>query len=215
LLLGLQISLAQEKPQARKVDQFGKLPCDDFKARIDQFSNELIAQPKSVGYAVINRNTQNKDDLALGLRTRNLIFGILESRKYEPFKVGNREARDFSIELWIVPLGAEVPFSLNEDWTADFPRILKPRVYDKTWLNDGVCPDFSLITFAEMLLNNRNVSGNIVILAPTKKKFSQFEQEILENLAQKYNLPPNRFKTFFVRQPEIVGFEYWLVPKKR
>ena len=215
-LIGLQFSLAQEKPQARKIDHFSKLPCEDFWGRIDGFFNDLQAEPNSIGYAVINRNSQNKDDLEFALRRRNQIFGLLETRlKNDRFRVGKTEAKDFSIELWIVPPGAEVPFSLNEDWTSDFPQILKPKVYSKPWMNDNVCPDLSVITFADMLLNNRNLLGNIVILAPTKKKFSQMKKEVLGDFATKYNLPPNRFRTFFVRQPEIVGIEYWLVPKRR
>lgn len=211
-----QISFGQEKPTARKIDEFGKLNCEDFWARIDSFHNELLSQPTSIGYAVINRNSQNKDDVKLGLLRRNQTFGLLEKRLgNNRFRVVKKDSEDFSIELWVVPLGAEIPFEFDENWKTDFPQFLKPKVYTRTWENGDICPNVSLISFAEMLLNDKNLSGNIVVFTQTKKQFNQSKKEVLDNFAKNYNIPANRFRTFFINDQPFEGIEYWLVPKKK
>jgi hypothetical protein len=111
-------------PEARMLDQFGDVNCEDEKARLDNFANELQNTPGDQGYIVFyggkrhQSPTRHHSKLALPRR------GEAEARaaRLKPYMNYNRGIdanrivvvdggyRDqWAAELWIVPKGANPP----------------------------------------------------------------------------------------------------------
>jgi hypothetical protein len=111
-------------PEARKFDEFGDVGCEDEKARLDHFANELQNNPDAQGYIVFYGGkrhlypTRPKSRPALPRR------GEAEARasRLKPYMsdgrgidanrivVVNGGYRDrWAAELWVVPKGANPP----------------------------------------------------------------------------------------------------------
>ena len=110
--------------EARKVDEFGDVCCEDEMARLDSFANELQSNPDATGYIVFYGGkrhqypTCHRSKLALPRR------GEAEARvaRLKPYLNGNRGIdsnrivvvnggyrAQWTAELWIVPKGANPP----------------------------------------------------------------------------------------------------------
>jgi hypothetical protein len=111
-------------PEARKFDEFGDIYCDDEKARLDNFANELQNNPDVQGYIIFYGGKRhqypygNSSRLALPrrgeaeARASRLKPYIHDTRGIDPNRivVVNGGYRDqWAAELWIVPKGANPP----------------------------------------------------------------------------------------------------------
>ncbi|HVE56409.1 MAG TPA: hypothetical protein VNB22_06235 [Pyrinomonadaceae bacterium] len=117
--------LGQEK-EARRFDEYGTIPCDEYLARAD---NMIIAQksnPDSKIYVFVyegkeKRSVYNKGEMTYKsvLPPRGLAKAKIDSmKKYVALKISPIESyvfangglrEDFWVEIWVVPNGAEPP----------------------------------------------------------------------------------------------------------
>jgi hypothetical protein len=98
-------------PTPTKFDQYGNIPRNDVKARLDNFANELQANPGAQGYIIayggrhgVVGEAQRRADFAKDylVNTRGIDAGRLVT-----LDGGFQE--EASTELWIVPAGATPP----------------------------------------------------------------------------------------------------------
>jgi len=93
----------------RLIDEFGKLPDDEVKARIDALYTALGNEPNAQGY-IINYGT----DKEIAARERQIQKAIA-FRKYDPSRVtivrggANPNGAGVWTKVWIVPPGADNP----------------------------------------------------------------------------------------------------------
>ena len=114
--------VAASPAEARKLDEFGSICCDDEKARLDNFVHALRNEPKARGYIIFygGRRHSNCPSGHVRLprrgeaeaRAARLKPYVLESWNLPPERVvmingGFRES--WSAEVWIVPEGAKPP----------------------------------------------------------------------------------------------------------
>jgi hypothetical protein len=100
-------------PQARKVDEFGRLHGCSGGARLDNFAIELTNEPGSKGYIVAHDSANKLRGTAHVWGTYFLSY-FLEIRGIEESRFVLVDAADVSgdelqMELWLVPEGAEPP----------------------------------------------------------------------------------------------------------
>ncbi len=96
---------------ARKIDEFGDIPCDDELARLDSFLNDLNGNPDSTGYIVVYGGRKGKRDEAKA-RLARISYYLEKNRGLAPVRFvtvdgGFRES--LMGELWIVDPGDEPP----------------------------------------------------------------------------------------------------------
>lgn len=108
-------------PEARKVDEFVDVNCEDEMARLDNFANELRNNPDVQGYIIFyggkrQRNpSSNSSSLALPrrgeaeARAARLKPYINETRGIDIVVVNGGYRDQWAAELWIVPKGANPP----------------------------------------------------------------------------------------------------------
>ncbi len=110
LLASTSLSLAAT--QARKIDSFGAIQCDDEMARLDMLAIELQKAPGTQAYIFIygGRRDTKRDEIQIrGARMKRYL---VENRSLPPdriqlFNGGYRE--EFTVELWLIPNGESAP----------------------------------------------------------------------------------------------------------
>ena len=123
----LAINIFAQAKEARRIDEFGVIPCGDFRSRLDNFLAKLQNESKSKGFVIVYEGkysyqiydqyplTKLKTYLpAFGesnYRTQVMMnhfkFRSFPSDKYLFISGGFRE--NHAVELWIVPNGATSP----------------------------------------------------------------------------------------------------------
>lgn len=100
-----------EVPPSRKFDEYGAIPRNDVKARLDNFANELQANPGSQGYIIAYGgrvgpagDAQRRADFARDYLVNNRQ---IEAGRLVTLDGGFKE--EATTELWIVPTGATPP----------------------------------------------------------------------------------------------------------
>jgi hypothetical protein len=111
-------------PEARKFDEFGDVGCEDEKARLDNFANELQNNPDVQGYIVFYGGKRHLSPTAHNSRPALPRRGEAEARagRLRPYMSDTRGVdanrivvinggyRDrWAAELWVVPKGANPP----------------------------------------------------------------------------------------------------------
>lgn len=211
--LAVSSSLAQEKPEARLIDEFGILGCEDIWARQDAFFVEIQNLPASVGYAVIYGK---KDVVRQNLARERLIRGILEFRKFDKDRfvvVRGKESDEPHTKFWLVPAGADKPDFNEAKWDFTFTEKQKPFIFYASQEDIGPCPGGGdLQTYSEYLTANPKARANIVIYANSKKEFQKQQEEFLNALSAKFKISPKRIRFFHTKQSEYESYELWLLP---
>lgn len=110
--------------EARKFDEFADVRCEDEKARLDNFANELQNDPGAQGYIVFYGGRRQQHPTRPNARLALPRRGEAEARaaRLKPYLHDNRGIdserivvvkggyRDeWAAELWIVPKGANPP----------------------------------------------------------------------------------------------------------
>lgn len=113
--------LAQQE-EARKIDEFESIQCDDYLARMDAFQNQLKDDPTAKGYILIYEGKivkYNKGKIHFVLphlgeaksyeRTmiRRMAFRRFDKERIVFVEAGFRE--NLMVEFWLVPQGAKSP----------------------------------------------------------------------------------------------------------
>ena len=108
---------------AAKFDEFGDIYCDDEKARLDNFANQLRVEPDATGYIIFYGGRHH--DPHGKSRSRLPLWGEAEARvaRMKPYIINTRTNFDaarivvmnggyrdsWMAELWIVPKGEKPP----------------------------------------------------------------------------------------------------------
>jgi hypothetical protein len=126
LLLLLFSSVSAQDKEARLVDEFGRIQCEDLRMRLDNFLVNLQNSPQSRGHIIVYDGKHSFYDYRKKdpkLEYRLPIFGEatlltqqmlthFKFRKFPPEKYlfitgGFRE--NYTVEFWIVPKGVKPP----------------------------------------------------------------------------------------------------------
>ncbi|HYE13056.1 MAG TPA: hypothetical protein VD968_01290 [Pyrinomonadaceae bacterium] len=101
----------REIRRARKIDEYGNIRFNDEKARLDNFAIELQNDPTSQGYLVCYGGRRGREGEAQRRCDRAKDY-LVNTRGIDAGRIvtvdgGFRE--DLTVELWLVPSGAEPP----------------------------------------------------------------------------------------------------------
>ncbi len=114
ILLILAFNISAQEKEAELSDEFGWIPCEDFRTRIDNFMVDLINRPDARGY-VITYDGKYRGKLPVFGETKLRTQTMIQHFKFRKFPMnrvmfisgGYRE--DHTNRLYIVPKGAEPP----------------------------------------------------------------------------------------------------------
>lgn len=99
------------KVAARKMDEYGKLPPNEQKKRLDNFAIELMNDPTAQGYVIVygGRTGQATEaqTAARKIQTDVVKTTGLPANRLVLMNGGYRE--EFAVELWLAPTGATPP----------------------------------------------------------------------------------------------------------
>lgn len=209
-----QICFGQEKPKAMLVDEFPRLQCDDFLARIDNLATQLSNEPDSTGYIVtFGKKNRNLYNFGYEQLLKNALISLRRDRSRYVF-VHGEDMENLAIQFWVVPAGADKPQYVEGNWSYEL-KLNKPFIFQKTIWEDDICPNFPNVElYSKFLLSNQNLHGNIVISEKSLRKFRQVKRELSNELVENYKVRRSRIKFFFVKE-DISGLEFWLVPRKK
>lgn len=233
LIFAFQISFGQEKPKAEKIDEFGKIPCCDFSSRMDYLLNQIYFEKSSLnstGYVVIY---SNNEDMRTALAYENKVVGHLAMRlgqlssqqisenkdklQNKIFIIRKKTNEAFRIELWKVEPEAKLSFLRSDEWDLSVINYQKSKLFYTDYFESTCYPSSGNKHFSEILSANQNLRGHIVIFENSQKGFLKTKNEFLAEIVDKYNVPQNRLRTFFVKidRDAFPYHELWLVPKRR
>ena len=115
---------AAAQQQSRKFDEFGDICCDDEKARLDNFANELRVNPDTVGFIIFYGGRRHRYPYCYGeqLLTPRRGEAAARAARLKPFMMAVRGVpserlivvnggyrEEWSAEFWIVPKGTPPP----------------------------------------------------------------------------------------------------------
>jgi hypothetical protein len=206
----VHICFGQEKSASVLFDEFGAIPCDEFLARLDMFFVELRNNPTATGYVIINGK---QEDERQSFRYRGWIRGWTKIRRFDSSRmtiIRGENSEELKIRFWLTPAGANLPDSPDLGWKS--PSISKPRIFYSEYDDDGICPGDILISFSEILTQQPDVRGHIVINAKRVKEFNERKKELINEFSE---IPSSRLRFFHVRHSSDTYVEYWLVPTKK
>ena len=219
LFISLQICFGQEKPKAELIDNFGKVSCEEYWARLDNFFNLLHSEPTLTGYIILYGE---KNSSHTNLRYERITDGIVKFGNRERSRlviIRGTEKDSVQIEFWKVPAGAENPpfFVGEKDLTV---KQNKPFILKGYSDGDGICPiNTSAKLFADYLSASPNMRAHIVITGKPTNNFVNTEKDLLNQLVNEYKISSDRLKFFYVKAKtfpyEFANVEYWLVPRKK
>jgi hypothetical protein len=130
--LGCHASAQTVSPPARKFDEFGDVELTDIAARLDNFANELEAQPGTRGFIIVYRGRRDLPGLSgrlLGWVKDYLIHSRqVASGRFAGVDGGVSDC--IRQELWIVPVGV-VPTPRSGAYNNVFEDTDSPWKFDE------------------------------------------------------------------------------------
>jgi hypothetical protein len=167
-------------PRARKVDEFGRLYGCDGGVRLDNFAIELQNVPGAKGY-IIARDARERMRGAAHAWGEYFVKYFVEYRGIEESRLVLLDAadvpgEDLSMELWLVPEGAEPPSFKPPGKREPRPfsgKFAELYVFDETAFYDtegGSAGSFSTgiiyASFAGLLKKQPDSQGYLVVYSP-------------------------------------------------
>jgi hypothetical protein len=219
-LLGLVLALSgltrgQELPKPTLIDEFGRISCDEYLSRVDNFLVALANDPTSRGVVVVQGDAPLRRRLAYEL----WLGGALRMRGFDASRI--RQLRgpdtgDVHVRLWLVQFGAEEPVAPATAWDFSFSLREKPYVFHSEMEHICSSPNFAA-PYKEYLDANAGSRGHVVIYTSSGRSF---RRALRTAKAQLGNIRAEKLRYFHVRvSPTENGdysyAEYWLVPKRR
>jgi hypothetical protein len=104
--------LPADTPLARRLDEFGAVPCGDELARLDNFIHALSGEPHAQGYIVIRGGWRRGKVIEARSRSIRMMSYMVYRRgiEYERVAAVDSGGRgELNVGLWIVPPGAAPP----------------------------------------------------------------------------------------------------------
>jgi hypothetical protein len=212
LILSFQVSIGQEKPKAELFAEIRIATCEDISNQISSFVQNVLLVTNSNGYFVIYANDKKPKQNRF---YENLIIVAMYNNKIDENRyeiVQGENGGKGGIEIWNLLNGAKKPVLLKPIRIEPLD-LGKPFIFN-TFYDDGVCQTFVPEIYAELIKQNANINGHIVISNSDKKYRKEISDELLKDFTQNYNVPRNRLRVFFAENKLFTNIEYWLVPKK-
>ncbi len=167
-----------QKPGARKFDEFGDVAYSDLIARLDNFAIQLQNEPTTKGFILVYRTRRDLPGLnnAIALKSKNYLVNSRGVARDRVVTVDGGEADCLWQELWIVPMGT-APTPRPDAYQRYFPDFDSPRKIDEygfdppgrgkqstSWFGDDDHGDY-LETFATQLKKEPKTFACIIAYA--------------------------------------------------
>ncbi len=203
IVLFLAVSVfAQEEPKAILVDEFGSITCEDFLARVDNFTYRLNQERTATGLVLLRgRNNSFKKMLITS-------FNVRLGKEIEASVVENTESLKGG-EFWLVPQGSSPPLISDGRVVAVYPQT-----YDAINLfsheGEGPCSFNTLPAFLQLLRSKLELRGKIVIFGPARER----PESVAFLINQLPKADRRRIKVLY--RTKIVPYtEFWIIPTKK
>ncbi len=107
-------STLKETPVSRKFDEYGNIAFNDEKARLDNFAIELQNNPGAQGYiiAYAGRRARTGEAQSRADRAKDYLVNTRQIDSGRIVTVDGGYKEDLTVELWIVPTGANPPTAM-------------------------------------------------------------------------------------------------------
>lgn len=212
--------VAQVNSGPVRIDEFTRRNCEETKARIDYFMNQLSNRPSERGVIVIHGKS---NDLRGNLIYEEMLKGVFLVRRYDPKGitfVRTGYEPELRVEEWIMPSDS----SWAPDDVHDWDLIIKPPakpfiVHSEYGFGDDICPPVdSVKMFGELLKVNERSRGTIVVRSGSDLLSKKAQRELIRVLARKYNIPNERIRFRYAKrtQPRLTwnepDTEFWFLP---
>jgi hypothetical protein len=208
LFLGVSILSVHGQPQTELIDEFGRITCDDFLARADNFTLALKNNPTAMGYAVIaGVNERPMTKLAYEL----LLNGAINTYSLDPDRIKLVRAQEsgvFKMSLWLVPAGVEKPRFKETGWNLVLPPGTKPFIVHDDMEQICSTKGFEKVIM-EFLEANPGARSNILLNERSAAKFEKEKTVILRRFPKEFR---GRIRFFYAKN-DLGTREYWLVPR--
>ena len=111
VLTGSNVAVSSTQEQARKLDEFGNVTCEDELARLDNFTNQLLDDANAQGYLIIYGGRRGRRNEAKA-RAARMKFYLVRNRGLNAKRIitlddGYRQ--ELTTELWVVRHGESAP----------------------------------------------------------------------------------------------------------
>jgi hypothetical protein len=201
--------------QARLVDTFGKITCEEMLARTDVFRIELERETSSTGVVILWRG---KTTAHYADRSRAIVWSSIRrndfglSERVNVYKIDDPDIA--KTEFWIIPAGAKPPETAREVWSAEKDYDLtKPFMFGFED-DSGVCPTFVPREYAELIQVNPKILGKIIIHPERGRRPIDIARQWLRIFVSEYKLPRSRLKVVYGKRSDSVSYtEFWLEPR--
>jgi hypothetical protein len=206
-------AMGHGQSEAIKVDEFGKVSCEDFLARADNFFIALNNNPTAQGYFVINGDSHHR---ATALKYTNLLNAAVAGRRYDRSRVEIVHvptSEGVGASFWMLPPAASIPAAWSSEWDFTLPPKTKAFMWNAGFSEMCGSP-VNVPLLSRYLEANPGSHVHVVIYAPTKKSRLEGRREAKDALQR---IDPNRVRYFYSKMAGYVIQieEYWFVPKKR
>lgn len=200
-----QFTAGQEKPKAKLVNELSYEPCERIRSSLDNLMRDLLDESESKGYIVISGDKSLET-----VNAKEWVDGQFKYRKFDEERwvtVKDENSKEYKIQMWKVPKGAEMPFSFKREFDYSL-SLRKPLLF--YGLEEGNCPEADHYKmFCDFLRANPNLRGNVVVYEKTLNQFRKIKRELLK---KSISISPNRLR-FFSRKSSYSFFQLWLIPK--
>lgn len=102
-------SSVMKKPEARKLDEYTALKPKDEQARLDTFAMELLGEPLTQGYIIAYTAASSRAGEKAADKAKDYLANKRDIEPARLVTVAGGPREQATIELWIVPSGAEPP----------------------------------------------------------------------------------------------------------
>ena len=203
-------AVAQEKPKAVQVDEFGMAGCEEILARTDNFAIQLSNNPNALGIVIIQYDLKSKDRAHW---YRRLIRGSFLNRyDIDRLKIiQDQNANRIGGSFWLVPPGADEPLNHGRLWPDETLDLSKPFLYDYD-SDEMPCNPFTPKQYADLIRSNPKIRGRILIHPMFRSYQFETANQWAKTFVEKYHVPRNRFKIVFGKRSDPGYVEFWIVP---
>lgn len=204
-LLLVGFASAQQKMSSVLVDEFGKITCEDFLARSDNFVHRLNQNPTVAGFVVLSGDSRDFSQLLQ--TTLNVRLG--KNIRVTVLKVEND---DFGSKFWLIPAGAEQPSFDGGRMVASYPHSYSSlTLFSKE--DEGPCSYNTAPAFADVIKSRSDLIGRVVIHGPAMERFDAIDW-VLRRLTIENGVPRTRFRIFY-KTGKVPYTEFLLAPIQR
>lgn len=197
-------SFAQSNTQTILVDEFGKMYCDEFLARTDNFAIQLRAQPSSIGYFVISGD---KKYLREKLRIELMFEPATQYRgpnRTEAKIIRGRESGPLKVQMWIASPNSKTPDFGETKWDLRIPTETPPLNLRTDM--EQICAPAPIGQVAKDLLDaNPNGSIFVVVHGATFRE-RQRELRLAKKMLKLFD--PARVR-YLLRQSGVAYSDYY------